>query len=92
MLVIGRNAKTNKNEVYIEDTQTHEVIKLTVLKKNDHGGVRLGFEANKRYKIVRGELLEKMDANNDHKPTRPKTSFGDLRTSEVGEDPNNQNP
>ena len=58
MLVLGRK---KGEEVLIEDTETNEVIRVTIIGINHRGVCRLGFDASSKYRIMRDELLNRKD-------------------------------
>lgn len=58
MLVLGRK---KGQEVLIEDTETNEVIRVTVIGINHRDVCRLGFDASSKYRIMRDELLNRKD-------------------------------
>ena len=52
----GLNLRRGENEsIFIENTETEEVIRVKVL-EIDRGQVKLGLDAPQRYGILRGEL------------------------------------
>lgn len=62
MLVLGRKVD---GAVEIIDTETGQCVCRVVVTSIDRGKVKLGFDADRRYKISRSELISRREGNNE---------------------------